>query len=146
MKFYSIIIFFFTSLTVAQGHFVTIDYDKVVVKKKNRTNYIEIPFSIADGIHIQDIIETKENVLPTALNIKFPVESVDYSFQELQYKYVQLDAIQHKVITNVFKIRIEVHSIEGAILPEFIEGNLFYQACNDRQCFFPRTLDFKIEL
>lgn len=146
MKYYSIILCFITSLTVAQNHFVTIDYDKVIVNKGSSTWYIEVPFRIDKGIHIQDIIETKENVLPTVVKLMLPIEGVEYSFKELQYKSVQLDAIKHKVITNAFKIYIELVIKEVTKMPESIEGSLFYQACNDKQCFFPRTLDFEIEL
>ena len=148
MKFCSLLgLFLFLGLG-SQSTFVEYNATDVRVKKEGTLIEITLPFSIAEGYHIQDAFDTQDNVLPTKISFKESLQYkvVEYSYSQVNYDTVVLDKVSHKVMGGLMEVRVALEETGNDVGPTIFSGELFYQACNKRQCFFPRTLAFQVTL
>jgi hypothetical protein len=107
---------------------------------------IELRFTIQQGLHINSHTPHSEFLIPTALTlektpgveiaqVEYP-QGVDYHFQ-----FSPKDALS--VYTGEFAVvvRLQAHAGHYAI-----QGQLHYQACDNRACNPPQTLPVKLDL
>lgn len=60
---------------------------------------------------------------------------------------IQVGSDQLSVFTGTFAVKTEIRVPAKATAgPVFVTGRLHYQACNDRMCFRPETLDVKLSV
>lgn len=152
MNFYSLWLLLLGMLTSApqeQHHFVSLEESAIRIVKEKEGWRAGIPFLIQEPFHIQDISGEQEHVIPTTISFESSelFEIVQYEFGALKYDTVYLDQVPSKVLSGSFEVRVFIKSLaEPSESPLLLKGELVYQACNDRQCFFPRTLTFIIPL
>lgn len=132
-----------------QQHFVTVDESVIRIERKGDGCIVGIPFQIREPYHIQAVSGAQDNVIPTTVlfenNEHF--EIVHYEFTSLKHDTVFLDQVPSRVLSGSFEVRVFL-KYPGRNLSKIppLKGELGYQACNDRQCFFPRTLAFNVTL
>lgn len=150
MNYYSIFIFISLSLFGVQTkQFVKLNQDDLKIIKDKNIVTIVLPFEILDGYHIQAESDTKDNLIATEItfekNERF--EIIKQEFSKVYYETVVLNEFSHRVLSDRFEVTVTLKL--NKVGPDFdheLIGGLFYQACDDRQCFFPRTVDFVVAL
>lgn len=129
-----------------QQHFVSVDESAIRIVRKGDGWMAGIPFQIHEPYHIQAVSGAQENVIPTTITFENNehLEIVQYEFTALQHDTVYLDEVPSKVLSGTFKVNVffKIPGGNQSKVPP-LKGSLAYQACNDRQCFFPRTLAFQ---
>ncbi|PKQ44574.1 hypothetical protein [Confluentibacter flavum] len=148
MSFYNIIwCLLFSLLCCQQKQFVRLVDDDIKINKQDEVISITIPFEILEGYHIQALSETLDNLIPTEITFDPPYGShvIKYEFVNVHYDTVILNKITHRVLSKEFDVIVTLkydRDVEHKNLK--LEGNLYYQTCNDRQCFFPRMYSFGV--
>lgn len=132
-----------------QQHFVTVDESVIRIERKGDGCIVGIPFQIREPYHIQAVSGAQDNVIPTTISFEenehFKI--VQYEFSSLKHDTVFLDQVPSRVLSGTFEVSVFIKYPRGNLskIPA-LKGELGYQACNDRQCFFPRTLAFNVDL
>lgn len=130
-----------------QMDFVSFKEEDVQLEKINTDLMIILPFIIKAGYHIQAEKDVPENIIPTEFSIQEneEYELLEQQFLTREYDTVILDKIIHKVLSDEFQVKllIKPYSLDKTLN---LKGVLNYQACDDRQCFYPRKLDFEIQI
>lgn len=108
-----------------------------------------LEFSISDGYYILADYGSDHNLQFTKLNVTgndqirtgtpaFP-EPADHELSGSDYKM--------KIFAGKLKIALPVQVAAGtASRNHVLDGKLSYQICNHQKCFFPRELDFKMNI
>lgn len=149
MKFYKIVFaLLISSNSFAQKQFVEVKEDAIRTEQAGNLARIVIPFEVEEGYYIQDFAEVVGNVLPTNFTVddNSAFEKIEQELTAQNFDFVKLDRVTHKVIRGGFEIDVIVRLKEYSQYQETLKGELFYQTCNSRKCFFPRTLKFEIPL
>lgn len=150
MNFYSLFLWVLLSVIGGQQkQFVKMVEEHIKIDSKGDLLTVTLPFKIEDGFHIQDVSDTKDNLIPTELtfHVGQAYEIISQEFSVPHYDLVILDQVKHRVLSNEFKVVIMLKKkSESKTSGSILSGELYYQTCNDRQCFFPRTLGFEVAL
>ena len=115
-----------------------------LVGKRNASVQVKIPLTVQKGFHVNSNKPLEEYLIPLKLTwtstgalqggaIDYPKPSVEkYEFAEMPLSVYSgsFDLVAH------FKVAPNASAGPGAVT-----GKLRYQACNDRACFAPKTLD-----
>ncbi len=121
---------------------------KVVTAKRNQTVSADIKLELRQGYHVNSDKPTDEYLIPLKLTwapgaaesagVDFPTPVMQkFSFSEKPLSVFEGDF----KLTAKFKV-----PANAPIGPSKLEGKLRYQACNDRMCLPPRTLDVIVPL
>ena len=150
MNFYNILLFVLTGVTCfQQKQFVKVVKDQVSIKRQDEIINITVPFQIQDGYHIQALSDTQDNLIPTEITFETPdgCHILKQEFSKTHCDMVVLNKITHKVLSKSLVVMLTL-KCQGNMSPDNLElkGRLYYQTCNDTQCFFPRTLKFSVGL
>ena len=131
------------------GHLVQLKRKPAIFVKPGKTKILYLKFQVANSFHILANQGNEDQFLATQLKMKsssnitttqtkfptpkpFPIEGVDEPM---------------KVFDNLFEVKIQFKVAKDISKGEHtIEGNLFYQACNSKKCFFPKELTFKVTI
>ncbi|TBW27830.1 hypothetical protein [Gramella sp. KN1008] len=142
-----LLILIFSFLPV-QDEFVIFQAEDTGVKTGNNQYEISLPFKILDGYYIQAEKGVPENIIPTQVTFQKNklYEITGYEILPLEEKSIFLDTIEHKVWSNDFRIRVLIKvNDKSRSLTKQLTGEVVYQACNNKQCFYPRNLNFEID-
>lgn len=148
MNFFNLLFCFLSGVFYCQQtQFVSMLEDNMIINKHEDVIDITIQFEILDGYHIQALSDTQDNLIPTKLTFtpQKGCKLINQKFTKTHYDKVFLNNVEHKVLSKILEITITLQC-ETTILPngQLLKGELFYQTCNDRQCFFPRTFEFSV--
>jgi len=126
-----------------------VDFKEAEVVKVTADDYVTItlPFEVLEGYHIQSSSDVSGGLIATEITFEetsnYTIEHQEFSLK--QNEIIILDGIEHKVISNRFEIRVKLKRIENTSSAK-LKGELYYQACTDRQCLFPRVLNFQLPI
>ena len=148
MTYYSLSLYFILSIFGNEtSQFVEFVETDVVIVKDNDYATITIPFEVLPTYHIQSNIGMSNGTIATKVTFKdhqsYKVEHQEFSLRH--DRIIILNGDEHQVMANRFEIKVTLKLNENNS-NEKLEGELYYQTCTDRQCLFPRTLNFKISL
>ena len=129
------------------GDRLTVGHPDKLVGKRNAAIQVKIPLSVQQGFHVNSSKPLEEYLIPLKLTwtsagalqagaIDYPAPSVEkFEFAEkpLSIYSGNFDVVAH------FKVAGNAQAGPGAV-----SGKLRYQACNDRACFAPKTLDITL--
>lgn len=129
-------------------------YVKVVASKKTETikglkGEALVILEITPGYHIQANPAAAPNLIPTTVSLQGPMS---LSWGEAIYpigKPYRLANAANEISTYDGKIEIRIPFAVSATAKTgrvFADGKLRYQACNDKTCFFPTNLSFKLPI
>ncbi|MGK7390719.1 MAG: protein-disulfide reductase DsbD domain-containing protein [Candidatus Cyclobacteriaceae bacterium M2_1C_046] len=108
---------------------------------------ISLVFLIKEGYHIQAAEVKDENLIPSVLSFDSPDEMIieDPVYPkpiEFRMKDVEESLL---VYSDVLEIHTSVKALNSTDRGAYIvNGKLYYQACDDFKCFFPRNFNFKM--
>ncbi len=120
----------------------------MVKAKIGSTLQVKVPFELREGYHVNSNTPSDKYLIPLKLtwdagvmaakDVTFPKPSLEkYAFSE-----VPLSVFSGTFeITTTFKV-----APTAAPGPTAINGKLRYQACNNRECLAPRTMDVAIQV
>lgn len=108
---------------------------------------ITLPFKIIDGYHIQSETELKDGMIPTEIMFE---DSELYEISSFKYikkhnEIVVLSHDEYNVLIDEFEIVVTL-KLKNNTSKSQLNGQLYYQACTDKQCFFPRSLSFQVSI
>jgi len=132
-----------------QKHFVEFDDDLLRTAKQGDSIVVVLSFNVQEGYHIQDVTNTKDNLITTEIKLQ---QHSDYTilnqeFTTTNYESVTLNQFTHRVLSNILEVTVTLKLENKSIDPDLnLKGHLMYQACDDKQCYFPRTLNFSVKL
>lgn len=114
-----------------------------------RSNVIVISFIIKEGYHIQADEVKDENLIPTSITLQTSeeIKITNLVFPEPE-EFAMAGVSEPLMVFSGFldvRLTMSLHERSATGL-HFVEGILNYQACDSRQCLFPRSLPFTIKL
>ncbi len=127
--------------------FVELKNADITIVKENGYATITLPFEVLADYHIQSNSDLSDGLIATAITFK---DSNTYKIMSQEFSLKQDEAIflngdEHKVISNQFEVTVKLKLSENTSNAE-LEGELYYQACSDSLCLYPRGLNFQISL
>lgn len=129
-----------------ESQFVALNYDNIVITRAKNEIMVTLPFTIREGYHIQSNIADNTDLIATTVvfNVGSGSSLISYEFLIEEYKSITLGNKKLNVIDREFEIEVHMQRLSSQNLK--LQGKLYYQTCDDKKCYFPRTLDFEIEL
>ena len=134
-------------LAAQTGDRLTIGQPDRLVGKRNAAIQAKIPLSVQKGFHVNSNKPMEEYLIPLKLTwnstgalqagaIDYPAPSIEkFEFAE---KPLSIYSGNFNVVAH-FKVAGNAQAGPGAV-----SGKLRYQACNDRACFAPKTVDLTL--
>lgn len=148
MNYYSLALCFMLSLWGNETKQI-VEFKETEVVKVTEDIYITItlPFEVLELYHIQSNSDNSGGLIATEITFK---ENNNYTivhqeFSLKQNETIVLNGVEHAVISSRFEITATLKLVENTSNVK-LEGELYYQACTDRQCLFPRALNFQLPL
>lgn len=111
---------------------------------------VDLNFRVARGFHVNSNTPKSEFLIPTALKMDLPTDiilgKIDYpAGQDLSFPFSPDDALN--VYTGDFTVAVAVHPLHAVVPGKYImHGVLRYQACDNAQCFPPKTVPVSFEI
>jgi len=126
---------------------LTVGPPQKVAGKPSETVYTKIPISILAGYHVNSNTPSEDYLIPLSLTwsalgsleggkVTYPKPTIEkYEFAEKPLS----------VYTGNFELAVSFKvAATAAAGPGVAVGKLRYQACNDRSCFQPKTVDVSV--
>lgn len=115
---------------------------------KRSTEFTEkIVVQVKPGFHVNSNAPTDEYLIPLKLSWTGPLETEDVSFprpEKINSSFSQKPLV---VYTGQFEIttrfKVPANAPDG---PNLATGRLRYQACNEKECLRPQTVDVNLSL
>lgn len=148
MNYYSLTICFMLSFFGNETKQL-VEFKEAEVVKVTAHGYatITLPFEVLEAYHIQSNSDNSDGLIATKITFKknknYIIEHQEFSLKQIET--ILLNGVKHEVISSRFEITATLKLIESTSNLK-LEGELYYQACTDRQCLFPRVLNFQIPL
>lgn len=133
----------------AQGDVLSVASMPVIEGKVGSMLKIDVPVEIRRGYHVNSNTPSDDYLIP--LRLQWQEDAVLQpsliSFPEPHMESYSFSPTPLSVFTDPFKISTEFRVPADAMPgPSAINGKLRYQACNDRECLAPKTLNFTVKL
>lgn len=130
--------------------FVAYTGKPVMELRKGREKLIKLVFTIEEGFYIQGNKLSNEQFIPTELKITAPegIQVGDFRYPEAATLYYGEADVQLEVFQNTLGITVPI-KITGTLMSPAdvkLQGSLYYQACSKTKCYYPRELDFTVNL
>lgn len=129
-----------------QNHWVA--YEGSTHEFKGRQLFLEVNLAIEEGYHIQDDAPADPYLIPTSLEVILPegwkLERIDFPPSEgflLSGSETPLQVYSETVV-----IRLIIAAQGTAAGKIVIPATLRYQACDKSKCYYPRELEFEIDI
>lgn len=111
----------------------------------NQTGFT-LSFTIEEGFYIQSDQPLDDNLIPAQLEIAFDSsESHSIKFSQPVLKKGWSEGQVISVFDRHFSIDLQLLQPDISYRRS-LQGTLVYQACDQKKCYFPKELQFEIEL
>jgi hypothetical protein len=117
-----------------------------VVAKRNTVQSLDLTVQVKSGFHVNSTTPDDEYLIPLRLTFnEGPLQVADIMFpkpkmQTFQFATKPMSVYEGDIRTTA-KLKIPANAPAGV---QTLIGKLRYQACNDRMCLPPRTLEIKV--
>jgi len=148
MNFYSLILLFFISLFGIQDkQFVEFKSDEVKISTNKEYITVTLPFEILESYHIQTEKIENNNFIPTEIHFEDPegFKILNYQFSKVNRENLVLDELKCEVLGGILEVTVELEKKSSSSKALDLKGYLYYQACDDMRCFYPRSLNFSVK-
>lgn len=129
--------------------FVELSGDKEFVFKGGEQKTITLTFMIKEKYHIQGALLDNEFLIPTRLIFKSESGiTIDRALFPTPHKFWMTGVAEAlDVFSNKLEVRVPIHA-EKLITKgkKAVKGSLYFQACDSVKCYYPRTLEFELEI
>jgi len=111
---------------------------------------VSLNFRVVPGFHINSNAPKSEFLIPTALKMNVPTDialgKIVYpAGTDVSFPFSPDEALN--VYTGDFTITVAVHPLQSVVPGKYVmRGVLRYQACDNAQCFPPKTLPVSFEV
>jgi len=111
---------------------------------------VALNFRVASGFHINSNTPKDEFLIPTALKMDLPTDivlgKIEYpAGKDLAFPFMPDQKLN--VYSGDFTINVAVHPLSSVIPGKYVmHGVLRYQACDNAQCFPPKTLPVSFDV
>ncbi|HYO82283.1 MAG TPA: protein-disulfide reductase DsbD domain-containing protein [Bryobacteraceae bacterium] len=125
---------------------VSVGAPEKIVARRNSTQTLDLTISIRSGYHVNSHTPADEYLIPLKISFapsNLQVSDVTYptpKMQKFQFSAKPVSVFEGDVKASA-KVRVPATVPAGTT---HLNGKLRYQACNDRMCLPPRTLDVKV--
>jgi len=130
-----------TLADVAPAKFLEVQIPKVVWVPQGKVSSALIKVKVVDGLHIQSNPAAKPNLRPTVLN--FPkadgIEALDVEYPAGKPYRMKNASENISVYEGTLELKLPLKAVSATLGKHEIKGELKYQACNDKTCFFPKS-------
>jgi hypothetical protein len=123
---------------------VTVAPVPLVTARRTEKTLVSLNFRVAPGFHINSNMPKSEFLIPTSLKMDLPTDivlgKIDYpAGQDLSFPFSPDETLN--VYSGDFTITVAVHPLKSVSPGKYVmHGTLRYQACDNSQCFPPKTL------
>ena len=111
---------------------------------------VSLDFRVASGFHINSNAPKSEFLIPTQLKMDVPTDIVLGKIQYPEGKDVSFPFSPDEklnVYSGDFTINLAVHPLRSVVPGKYLmRGTLRYQACDNAQCFPPKTLPVSFDV
>jgi hypothetical protein len=122
----------------------------LVTAQRTKQTTIDLDFRVASGFHINSNAPKSEFLIPTALKMDPPTDIALGKTEYPQGKDVSFPFSPDEklnVYTGDFTIRLTMHPLKSVVPGKYaMRGSLRYQACDNAQCFPPKTLPVSFDV
>lgn len=121
---------------------------KVIVARQGDVA-VALKLSMRPGYHANSDKPSEDFLIPLRLtwDSKAPVEAVETVYPKAKLEKFEFTEKPISVVDGDFEIVTRFRRAPNAMPgPAFLSGKLRYQACNDKMCFPPKTIDVKVPL
>lgn len=114
---------------------------------KDQLVTITLPFEIIEGYHIQSQNESVDGSLSTEILFEDSdlYEVVSFKYTKTKSEILVLSQYEHNTLIDEFEVTV-ILKLKNNTSNSKLNGQLYYQACTDKQCLFPRTLNFQVPI
>jgi len=129
---------------------VTIAAVPLVTAPRAAQTVVALNFRVASGFHINSNTPKDEFLIPTALKMDLPTDivlgKIEYpAGKDLTFPFSPDQKLN--VYSGDFAINLAVHPLESVVPGKYVmHGVLRYQACDNAQCFPPKTLPVSFDV
>lgn len=122
----------------------------LVKAERTKQTIVKLEFRVASGFHINSNAPKSEFLIPTALKMDLPTDivlgKIDYpDGQDVSFPFSPDEKLS--VYSGDFAINLSVHPLKTVVPGKYVmHGVLRYQACDNAQCFPPKTLPVSFEV
>jgi hypothetical protein len=138
------------STTAGKAPSVTIAPVPLVTAQRATQTMVELNFRVASGFHINSNTPKSEFLIPTALKMDLPTDialgKIAYpAGQDLTFPFSPDETLN--VYSGDFTITVAVHPLKSVVPGKYVmHGVLRYQACDNAQCFPPKTIPVSFDV
>lgn len=121
-----------------------------VTATRTQQTIVNLNFRVASGFHINSNTPKSEFLIPTNLKMDLPTDivlgKIEYpAGQDVSFPFSPDEALN--VYTGEFTIAVAVHPLHSVVPGKYVmHGVLHYQACDNAQCFPPKTLPVSFDV
>jgi hypothetical protein len=129
---------------------VTVAAVPLVTAQRTVATKVALNFRVAQGFHINSNTPKSEFLIPTKLTMDVPTDitlgKTEYpAGQDLSFPFQPDEALN--VYSGDFTVTVAVHPLKSVVPGKYVmHGMLRYQACDNAQCFPPKTLPVSFEV
>lgn len=111
---------------------------------------VSLNFRVTRGFHINSNTPKSEFLIPTALKMDPPTDivlgkTVYPNGEDLSFPFSPEEKLS--VYSGDFTVKVTVHPLRSVVPGKYVmRGGLRYQACDNAQCFPPKTLPVSFEI
>jgi hypothetical protein len=133
-----------------KGPSVTIAPVDTVTAPRAAQTMVNLNFRVAHGFHINSNTPKSEFLIPTALKMDLPTDiilgKIEYpAGKDVTFPFSPDETLN--VYSGDFTIAVAVHPLHAVVPGKYImHGVLRYQACDNAQCFPPKTLPVSFDV
>ena len=133
-----------TSLNSLSSVVTVVAPEKVVVKR-NAVQPLEFTIQVRNGYHVNSNKPADEYLIPLRWTFEGPVSVSEVVYPAPKMQKFEFSQKPMSVYEGDFKTTAKVKVGPGVpVGTQLVVGKLRYQACNDRMCLPPRTLEVKV--
>ena len=122
----------------------------LVTAQRTQQTIVKLEFRVASGFHINSNAPKSEFLIPTALKMDLPTDivlgKIEYpEGQDVAFPFSPDEKLS--VYSGDFAINLAVHPLKTVVPGKYVmHGVLRYQACDNAQCFPPKTLPVSFDV
>ncbi|MGI8989095.1 MAG: protein-disulfide reductase DsbD domain-containing protein [Bryobacteraceae bacterium] len=137
-----------TALYAQNSPVLTVTPPSPAIVKRGAGADVKLAASLNEGFHANSNTPAESYLIPLTLTwAPGPLEIVNVQYPKPQMQKYEFSEKPLSVVTGKFEILTKFKAAPNARAgPGTVTGKLRYQACNDKACFPPKTVEVKLPI
>ncbi|HUQ94829.1 MAG TPA: protein-disulfide reductase DsbD domain-containing protein [Bryobacteraceae bacterium] len=134
------------SLLAAQGNILSVTPPAKVMAKKNTVVTAKLDLQLRNGFHVNSNKPADDYLIPLRLTWSAgPLELQEVAYPKPRLEKYEFSEKPLSVYSGVFEV-VTRFKVPASAAPgmQMISGKLRYQACSDKECFPPKTIEVRL--